>query len=356
MAVCSDIPLAGGASSSSALVVASDIAVRLAGGPQELDSRFKMEAAMHTPWGEWFVGTRGGSMDQITIALGEPGKALSMSFGPFRVEKIRIPAKGYRWVTVYTHPHGGGSQIETGYNERSAASLYVIKESIEKTLENKPRLKEKWRRIRKAAEEEDARALERLTPDMEKILALLPEYLTLKQIRELIPADIYEEMVTRYGSLFRLPMQKRITVKRWARHHFEEVKGSLATVKLLKEAHEAERRGDLSALSEKMKKVGEKITESGKRLRDLYGLSTPDLDRVMEVALATEGVLGAYIHGGGFGGSALVLVEKDSVERLIENETERYYRRRRRGHKEPTRDDFIMADPGEGLSLVDFPC
>jgi galactokinase len=354
LVVSSDIPLAGGASSSSALVVASYIAVRLVDKPQEVDHRFKMETAKHTPLAEWFVGTRGGSMDQATITLGETGRALQMSFGPFAIEKFSIPAKGYKWVTIYTHPHRGGSQIETGYNERSAASLYIIKECIDKVLKNKPPLRRKWEKIKKSVKEKDSGGIEKYAPDMERILDLLPDYVTLAQLGRLVPPEVYKEMGSRYPALFSHPPQKRIRIKKWALHHFEEIRRIFRTTAFLKKAYEAERRGDRRAVDKEMKEVGKKITESGRSLRDNYGLSTPDLDRVIEVALATKGVLGAYIHGGGFGGSALVLVQEDSLEDLIKNETEKYYRKRKKGHREPTRDDIIVADPGEGLSLVDF--
>ncbi|MCK4325397.1 hypothetical protein KAW55_01425, partial [bacterium] len=354
MVVSSDIPVSGGSSSSSALVVASDIAVRLAEKGQEVNRRFRMETARHTPLSEWYVGTRGGSMDQVTISLGEDNTALRMSFGPFEMEKIPIPTEGYKWVTIYTHPHGGGSQIETGYNERSAASLYIIKECIDKALKNRPQLRRKWEKIKRAAKEKDLRGLERYSPDMERILALLPDYVTLAQARRLVLARVYNEMASRYGTLFSSSPQKRIKVKKLARHHFEEIRRVLRTVKLLKEAYGDKQRGDSKAVARRMKEVGKNITESGRSLRDNYELSTPDLDRVIEIALATKGALGARLHGGGFGGSALILVREDSIKNLIKNETEKYYQKRRRGHTEPTRDDIIVVDPGEGLSLVDF--
>lgn len=354
MVISSDIPVAGGASSSSALVVASDIAVRLRDRPADLNNRFKMEAARHTPLAEWFVGTRGGSMDQATIALGESGTALRMSFSPFEMEKMSIPRKGYKWVTIYTHPHGSGSQIDTGYNERSAASLYIIKECIDKTLRGEPKLRRKWENIKKATKEKGLKSLEKHTPDMRKIVRLLPDYVTLAEVRRLFPAEVYDEMQSRYGALFNRSPRKRITVKKWALHHFREIRRVLSTVELLKKASAAERQRNRKAVDRLMKQVGKNITESGKSLRDNYGLSTPDLDRVISIALATKGVLGAYIHGGGFGGSALVLVREEVVGKLIKNETEKYYRKRRKGHKEPTRDDIIVTEPGEGLGLVDL--
>jgi len=352
MLVCSDIPVAGGASSSSALVVASDAAVRLADEPQKIDRKFRMEGVKHTPLAEWYVGTRGGSMDQATITLGEPNTALRMSFGPFEIERIPLPIQGYKWVTIYTHPHGGGSQIETGYNERSAASLYIIKECIKEVLKNRTELSNKWEKIKRATQEKDLGVLQRYTPDMQKILNLLPSYLTLAEVRRLVPARVCEEMESRYSVLFAHHSQKRITIKKWALHHFTEIKRIFKTAQLLKEAHDSESQGDSEAVARKMAEVGKNITESGRSLRDNYGLSTPDLDRVMEVALATKGVLGTYIHGGGFGGTALVLVEEKAAGDLLKAQIEKYYHWRRKGHKEPTRDDIIVAWPGEGLSVV----
>lgn len=59
--------------------------------------------------------------------------------------------------------------------------------------------------------------------------------------------------------------------------------------------------------------VGALMTESHVSLRDDFEVSCAELDAVVETALA-QGALGARMTGGGFGGSAIVLVPASEVE------------------------------------------
>jgi galactokinase len=61
--------------------------------------------------------------------------------------------------------------------------------------------------------------------------------------------------------------------------------------------------------------VGPVLTEGHASLRDDFRISCPELDLVVDTALAT-GALGARMTGGGFGGSAIVLAEADDVDTL----------------------------------------
>lgn len=48
---------------------------------------------------------------------------------------------------------------------------------------------------------------------------------------------------------------------------------------------------------------------SHESLRDLYQVSCPELDAMVEIARDVDGVYGARMTGGGFGGCAIALVE-----------------------------------------------
>ncbi|MFJ4870642.1 galactokinase [Streptomyces sp. NPDC088757] len=61
--------------------------------------------------------------------------------------------------------------------------------------------------------------------------------------------------------------------------------------------------------------VGPVLTEGHASLRDDLRVSCPELDLVVEAANAA-GALGARMTGGGFGGSAVVLVEADRAEKV----------------------------------------
>lgn len=59
--------------------------------------------------------------------------------------------------------------------------------------------------------------------------------------------------------------------------------------------------------------VGRLMTESHASLRDDYATSTPAMDAAVERALATPGVFGARITGGGFGGCIVALTEPGAM-------------------------------------------
>ncbi|HHW10503.1 MAG TPA: galactokinase [Firmicutes bacterium] len=66
-------------------------------------------------------------------------------------------------------------------------------------------------------------------------------------------------------------------------------------------------------------KLGRLMIASHESLRDLYEVSCRELDAVVEIALATEGVYGARMTGGGFGGCAIALVAAGALSRLAAN-------------------------------------
>ncbi|AKJ12629.1 galactokinase [Streptomyces incarnatus] len=61
--------------------------------------------------------------------------------------------------------------------------------------------------------------------------------------------------------------------------------------------------------------IGPVLTEGHASLRDDFRISCPELDLVVDTALA-HGALGARMTGGGFGGSAIVLTEAAEVDTL----------------------------------------
>jgi galactokinase len=68
-------------------------------------------------------------------------------------------------------------------------------------------------------------------------------------------------------------------------------------------------RGDLET-------VGELLASSHASLRDLFEVSSPELDALVDIATGVPGVVGARMTGGGFGGSIVVLAERGAVARL----------------------------------------
>jgi galactokinase len=72
------------------------------------------------------------------------------------------------------------------------------------------------------------------------------------------------------------------------------------------EATAALERGDLDAF-------GDLMAQSHRSLRDDYAVSCAELDTMVDLATRIEGVFGARMTGGGFGGCTINLVKADSV-------------------------------------------
>jgi galactokinase len=62
--------------------------------------------------------------------------------------------------------------------------------------------------------------------------------------------------------------------------------------------------------------VGRLFYASHASLRDLYEVSSPELDALVEIARSTPGVIGARLTGAGFGGCTINLVRRDAVPAL----------------------------------------
>ena len=68
--------------------------------------------------------------------------------------------------------------------------------------------------------------------------------------------------------------------------------------------------------SEDFTQVGQLINQSHNSLRDDYTVSCPELDTAVEASLAA-GALGARMVGGGFGGSAIALIQASKTSQTI---------------------------------------
>lgn len=70
--------------------------------------------------------------------------------------------------------------------------------------------------------------------------------------------------------------------------------------------------------------LGRMMTGSHISLRDDYQVSCKELDFIVELGLASKSVLGARMTGGGFGGSAILLVKRAGVDVLQEDLSKAY--------------------------------
>ena len=76
-------------------------------------------------------------------------------------------------------------------------------------------------------------------------------------------------------------------------------------------------RGDLAA-------AGRAMRDSHASLRDLYDVSTPELDALVEAAASVRGCYGARLTGAGFGGCVVSMADAGARDTLIEHVTADY--------------------------------
>jgi galactokinase len=92
---------------------------------------------------------------------------------------------------------------------------------------------------------------------------------------------------------------------------------------------------------------GSTMNASHASLRDDYEVSREELDAMVEIALACDGVYGARMTGGGFGGCTVTLVDAAFVQVFREHVVQAY--RRRMG----IAPELYDGTPVEGASYVD---
>jgi len=295
--VTGDVPIASGLSSSSALVVASALALLKANGVavagvSELEghpaapagpglSRLELAAVMARA--ERFVGLQGGGMDQAACLHGVAGHALRIDFDPLGVTPVAVP-EGWRWVV--------------------ASSLV---------------------RAEKAAGARDAYNVRA------------------RQCREALAlgaggAPTYRDLIAANDDLDGLLQHARRALTPVLFRRFRHVVTEGHRVAL---AEDAIRDGD-------MERFGDLMVGSHSSLRDDYEVSTAELDEIVAIALEA-GAAGARLTGAGFGGCAVALCGRSTVAPVMEALAARFYAPRLGGP--PTRDMMFAAQPSGGARV-----
>lgn len=114
--VTGTVPVAEGLSSSSALVVASALAL-LHANEEEIEA---LELAALLARAERYVGVEGGGMDQAASLSGVKGRALRIDFGPLRVTPVPVP-EAWRWIVASSLKRAEkAGEVRQLYNERRA--------------------------------------------------------------------------------------------------------------------------------------------------------------------------------------------------------------------------------------------
>src|SRR5437867_3618835 len=249
----SDLPIAAGLSSSSALVVAMALAIMHA-NRVTVPSLELMDLLGR---GERYVGTAGGGMDQAIILGAQAGCASRIDFHPLRLTPTAVPADWQFIVAsslVRAEKSGGARQA---YNERTRQC-------------------------------DEARRLVATRLGQREDMAY-PALLAAAPVEELL--ELAGAGATVSGVLAR---RFRHVVTEGTR---------------VPQAEAAMAARDLAAF-------GRLLDASHQSLRDDYEVSHPELDRLVELARAA-GAAGARLTGAGFGGSIVALCRVDRAPEAV---------------------------------------
>jgi len=344
MMVYGDIPIAAGLSSSSALVmVAAEAVIRINSLQNE-----PADLVEHWGFAEWYVGTRGGCSDHAAIIYGKPGTILHIRAFPLSVEGAALPS-GHSFVLansgIEAKKQAGARDI---FNSRVAAYIF----GLMMLRKNFPEYADRLERLRDVNPE-------RLCVDEIQIYRMvksLPASVSRADILELLPES--EHKIHRVFRSHDEPEQG-YNIRQICLYGIAECIRAGMVPQCL-------RTGDMKTFGELMSisHDGDRVTKvvDGKRIptdnsypdaridaliSDLksgdrrrmskarlwrqgggYNVSLPEIDMLVDIAMATPGVLGAGLVGAGMGGSIVAVVEDKHARQLIKNMAEQYYRPR----------------------------
>lgn len=74
-----------------------------------------------------------------------------------------------------------------------------------------------------------------------------------------------------------------------------------------------------------LQKAGKMIFGSHDGLKNKYEVSCPELDQLTDIAASTEGILGARMMGGGFGGCTINIIHRDATVQFKDRVIKEYY-------------------------------
>jgi len=341
--VDSSIPAGGGASSSSALVVLASAAMRDVNNL----SQAPMELARDASKAEWYVGTRGGAMDHITMCLAKRDHAVLISYLDQETRQVTLPGKQFRWVTFFSQPADKGQDVMIEYNERAAVSRIVIPALIEGWKAKQPERYTKWLSAIQSLQMGVPGALD----EIETLLQELPLTLTLNEL-ELDYPEFFAACARSFPMLVAERAERPLQLQARALHHIGEVRRVKTSEKILENLSNLPNDGDVEQeVDAAMRLLGALLDQSHVSLRDLYQVSTPEVERLIGIIRASPGVYGAHLMGGGFGGNVLALVTQENVQSLIARVQAEYYEpQNRQGVAEGS---VMISTPGEGLAPIE---
>lgn len=255
--LASNVPPAGGISSSSALECGFAFAVsELFGfGISRKDIALIGQQSEHE-----FMNVNCGIMDQYIIATGKAETAELLDCAKVEHEYIPLELGDYRFVVMNTKKKR--QLADSKYNERRSQCEQGLAEL-------------------KAAALPISGGAYSNTKDLPDLCSL-----TVAQFESV-------------SSVIKDPL-----IRRRVRHCVTENQRVLDAVSALKNSD--------------LKKLGDLLRESHRSLKEDYEVTGLELDTLADTANAQDGCIGARMTGAGFGGCAIAIVRKDKIEQFIE--------------------------------------
>ena len=343
MFIGGNVPMAAGLSSSSSLLVGAAEAVvainNLSIPPDQLVNLCGE--------GEWFVGTCGGSADHAAVKLGQRGGVVKVKFFDFGiVEKVTFP-EGYSMVVCDS---GIKARKSSNAKDKFNHKISCYKIGFQLIKKFFPQYAPALHHLRDVSTEHLKVSLSQIY----KILFTLPENATLPELKKMLPDVDLDAICSGHNPpedglypirgvvMFGLAEMQRSAVYADALK-----KGDMELIgKLMQISHDGDRvtkfdekwqpspwtsRCDNAYIMERLNDLESGDVERVIRSQLIfqpgaYSCSLPEIDRMVDIAVRTPGVLGAQLAGAGLGGCMMILVKNEAIELLRKNMIEKYYR------------------------------
>ena len=337
MVFTSTIPQAAGMSSSSALVVLSTLALLEANDVSYSSFEQRLALADICRRAEWYVGTKGGGMDQAAILMGKNRNAIKISFNP--IDAVLIPFE-YDIAVVVAHSTVEAPktrEMMDAYNRRSIectlAGLIVAK-----ILQNRYDIEH----IRYIGDITPSKTgLEQSVLDAIVTDVFHEEPYQIDEIASLL--DMSTDQVNRRyckrkdGTQFPMPIEGFKLYQRFY-HVWKEWRRVERSEQLLIQ-------GDIETF-------GTLMNDSHASCRDYHEVSCPELDMLTDIA-RSAGALGSRLTGAGFGGCAVSLVRPNDLAAFTETLLHDYYGRNMRLDRANAEHHIFVVHPSQGAGRIE---
>lgn len=314
-----DVPIAAGLSSSSALVVASALALLHAN-----ETRVPpLELAALLAKAERFAGLEGGGMDQAASLCGRRGHALRIDFDPLRVTPVAMPV-AWRWVVAFSL-----ARAEKTRSVRQGGALDAYNARARECRAALARMATAWSLL------SGAQAPSKPPRTYAELAALCGS-----------PAS-REHGVPCDAASGETPSAKVDDVLDHARLVLEPV--LLRRFRHVVSEGRRVERAQAAMAESRMEEFGALMVQSHESLRDDYEASTPELDQIVATAVEA-GAAGARLTGAGFGGCAVALCSRETAPKVVDALAERFYGPRL--GRPPTGGELFVAQAADGAQIA----